>query len=273
MIKVEIVNADGTVRLGKVVGAVAPMEAVGDKMAFVATLDLEYNQGDFIRVTTDNAGRHLVVKLDETLDSSLIYMKSTLWEYAIPFGEGARKSIPEAAFAGKKRNISVRYAKEYEIKRYRNLALNPHDQKEESGAYPHAVANVETRNDSTFFAKNAIDGAIANNDHGPYPFQSWGINRDPNAALTIEFGRDVCIDGVGFVLRADFPHDSFWTQVTIRFACGTIHSFNTTNKVDIQEFNFAPVVTSYVVLENLIKAEDESPFPALTQIELYGTEV
>ena len=275
MIKIEIINQEGTVRTGTFgfEDPIVPLCGEGATAAFIATQNLEYQPDDFIRITTSAPGKHLIVKLDETLDTSLIYVKGTTWEYKIPYSEGDRKSIPPTAFMGKKRNISARYAKEYEVNRYRNLALNPHDQKEDSGAYPHAYANVETRNDSTFFAKNAIDGIYSNNSHGPYPYQSWGINRDPNAALTIDFGRRVRIDGAGFVLRADFPHDSYWTQLTIRFEDGTSHTFETAKKVELQEFSFPPVVTSYVVLEKLIKADDESPFPALTQIELFGTEV
>ena len=275
MIKLEIFNAGGTPRTGKFAfeDAIVPMSKKGISAAYVATLDLEYQEGDYIRVTTDAPGRHIVAKLDETLDASLVYMTGTTWDYAIPLTEGARKSIAPSAFTGKVRNLSVRYAKPHEIAAYRNLALNPHDQKDASGVFPHAYANVETRNDSTFFAKNAIDGILANDGHGPYPYQSWGINRDPNAALTIDFGRKVKLDKVGLVLRADFPHDSYWTQVTLRFACGTGHTFDTKKLVEVQEFEFAPIVTDFVVLEKLIKAEDESPFPALTQIELYGVEV
>jgi len=90
-------------------------------------------------------------------------------------------------------------AKDYEIKQYRNLAFNPHDQKETSGAYPYAVANVETRNDSMFFAKNVINGICANLSHGSYPYQSWGINQQADAEITIDFGRLVEVDRVGVI--------------------------------------------------------------------------
>ena len=275
MIKIDILDSNGGLRLGKKghSNILTPMTAQGENMVSLGTHDLEYCPGDIVRITTDRPGRHLVVKLDDTLESSRIYLTGTTWEYAIPLSEGARTSIPSTAFMSKKAALYVRYAKDFEIKQYRNLALNQHDQKEASGAYPHASANVETRNDSTFFAKNAIDGIYANSDHGPYPYQSWGINRDPNAALTIEFGRKVRIDRAGFVLRADFPHDSYWEQVSLRFACGRVHTFDTVKTAEIQEFTFPAIETDYVVFENLIKAEDESPFPALTQIELYGAEV
>lgn len=275
MIKLEIFDGNNILRMGRF-GFEEPVVAMtkeGSCAAYLATLDLEYQEGDYIRVTTNAPGMHVVAKLDDAIDSSIVYIAGTTWEYSIPLSEGARTSIAPFAFWGKVRNISVRYAKPWEVAAYRNLALNTYDQKETNGAFPHAYANVETRNDSTFFAKNAIDGMRINDGHGPYPYQSWGINRDPNAALTIDFGRTVKLDKVGIVLRADFPHDSYWTQVTLRFSCGASHTFDTKKLVEVQEFEFDPIKTDYVVLERLIKAADDSPFPALTQLELYGVEV
>jgi len=275
MIKIEILSKDGAVRFGKndYEENARQMSAEGESFAFIATQDLQYDLGDFARVVVSEPGRHIVAKLDETLDASLIYLDGTVWEYAFPLSEGDRASLPQAAFAGKSHYLSVRYAKECEIRQYRNLALNPHDQKDCGGAYPHASANVETRNDSTFFAKNAIDGVLASNSHGSYPYQSWGINRDPEAKLAVDFGRKVRIDAAGFVLRADFPHDSYWRQVSLRFDDGARHTFQTAKTGALQTFQFAPVITSSAVIEDLIKAGDDSPFPALTQIELYGTDL
>lgn len=267
MIKLEIINNEGNVKQDE---RNRPAAIEGENMAYIATQCLQYQPGDFIRVTTSKPDTYIAAKLDETLNEALIYLKNSVWEYTVPLAEGDRSSIPGAAFTGGTHYLHVRYAKDYEVKQYRNLSLNTHDQKNDTGAYPHASANVETRNESTFFAKNAIDGIYASNDHGSYPFQSWGINRDPNAKLTIDFGREVTIDSAGFVLRADFPHDSYWNQVSIRFSDGSSHTFDTIKTGGIQTFNFAPIKTKYVIFENLIKADDESPFPALTQIELYG---
>ena len=41
-----------------------------------------------------------------------------------------------------------------------------------------------------------------------------GINQQLDAALKIEFGREVLLDKVILTLRADFPHDNYWQQVT-----------------------------------------------------------
>jgi len=273
MIKIEILDKNGAIREGRNEYDESPLQmaATGQDRAYLATQDLIYAPGDFVRITTDEPSRHLMVKLNETLDTTLVYLKDTVWEYAIPLSEGDAASLRDGAFAGKTHYLSVRYAKDYEIGQYRNLALNPHDQKAFAGAYPHASANVETRNDSTFFAKNVIDGVLANNSHGAYPYQSWGINRNPDAKLKIDFGREVRIDSACLTLRADFPHDSYWTQVSLSFSDGSNLDFDTVKTADTQSLSFTPVTTSYVVLEKLIKADDDSPFPALTQIEIYGT--
>ena len=44
-------------------------------------------------------------------------------------------------------------------------------------------------------------------------------------------------------------------------------------KTDVsQDFSFEEKTISWLVLKELIKADDPSPFPALTQIEVFGTE-
>lgn len=114
----------------------------------------------------------------------------------------------------------VRKAYDFEINHYQNLSINPHDQKEDTYAYPHATANVETRDDVVFFAKNAIDGKYGNLSHGSYPYNSWGINQQAEATLTIEFGRVVEVDWIRLLFRADYPHDSHWKEVTLCFSNG-----------------------------------------------------
>ena len=106
-----------------------------------------------------------------------------------------------------------------EIAQRRNLAFNCYDTHRDLGLYPHASANVETRGEAVFAARNAIDGVWENASHGEWPYQSWGINRDPNAALTVDFGREVLLDELRITERADFP--------TIITGCGLRWSFRT----------------------------------------------
>jgi len=250
-----------------------PMQASGQDFVDLATQDLAYEDGDSIKVEVEEPNVYLVAKLDETLDSSLVYVKGKIWEYKIAMTENAYEARPDKRFASKRHYLSVRVATPEEIKSYRNWALNPHDQKEENGAYPHAHANVETRNDATFFACNAIDGVYANLSHGSYPYVSWGINRQEDAALTIDFGRKVTLDKVAFTLRSDFPHDNFWEKVTVAFSDGSSEEFPTVKTNVRQVFDFSKRTVDSVKFYQLIQSADESPFPALTQIEFFGRNV
>lgn len=272
MLKIQILDQTGQVKQGKndYEEFRRPLESQGRNFCYLATQDLQYQDQDVIRVTTDQPNQYLMVRLDETLDTTLIYLPGKQWEYRIDLSQNAFDARPDKAFSSKRHYLGVRVATAAERKAYRNLALNPHDQKEATGAYPHASANVETRNDATFFACNAIDGVLASNMHGEYPYQSWGINQQPDAALTIDFGRPVMLDQVALVLRADFPHDSYWSQVTLRFSDDSEELVQLEKSGEPQYFPFAKRTVTQVTILNLQKANDESPFPALDEVEFYG---
>ena len=112
-----------------------------------------------------------------------------------------------------------------------------------------------------------------NESHGSFPYQSWGINRDPKAEFTIDFGREVMVDEVVLTLRADFPHDNYWEKVTLSFSDGSTLEANLekTNKRQSIKFDVKKVKT--ITLKNLIKAKGVSEFPALTQFEAWGNEL
>lgn len=232
----------------------------------------EYEDDYIIRLSSDENLNYLAIKFDVTKEETFIYIPKKSWDYIIKLYP-QRSAFPSTMFRAWRNCISVRYMTCEEINSYRNLALNTHDQTFDSGAYPHASANVETRNESTFFALNAIDGMLANDDHGAYPFQSWGINKDPNACLTLNFGRKVKIDKLGFVLRGDYPHDSYWTQGTVTFSDGSKEILKFEKLLTEQQFSIEEREIEWLKFDELIKAEDDSPFPALTQIMVYGVEI
>ena len=163
----------------------------------------EYSEGEVVELLVEEANQFVWVQVDEAIEPSLIYLTKTSWEYPIILDEKLRLAYSPKVFTGGHHYVKAWLPTETELSTYRNLALNAHDQKEDTNAYPHAYANVETRNDSTFFARNAIDGVLANEDHGAYPYQSWGINQRKDAEITIDFGREVEIDKLALVLRGD----------------------------------------------------------------------
>lgn len=231
----------------------------------------EYEEGDCIELQASEHNIHVWLQWDDALGASLVYLTGDL-QYTIPFGE-KRNNISPKVFSGNRHYLYVRAAMEEEICQYRNQALNVCDQHSMKNLYPHASANVETRGETIFFAQNAIDGVCENRSHGCWPYQSWGINRQADAALKIDFGRMIEADKVILFTRADFPHDSWWTQVTLTFSDGSSIDWQ------LEKSRFAHVLTfekkkiTWVEISHLIKADDPSPFPALTQMEVYGTVV
>ena len=90
------------------------------------------------------------------------------------------------------------------------------------------------------------------------------------AQLTIDFGRPVETDWIRLLFRADYPHDSYWEEVTLAFSDGEERVVATTNTTCFQEIKFPMKTTQTLTLKCLRKALDSSPFPALTQIEVFG---
>lgn len=245
-------------------------QAEGRKQAVLAWTG-EYEEGDKLIFKTDTAESYYVIRVDDTLDEALVYVTEKEIVYKIPFDE-KRNSYNPNSFAGSRHYLTMRAAKEYEVNAYRNLAKNVMDQHDAKGCYPHAVANVETRGEAVFAARNAIDGVLANLSHGKWPYQSWGINQQDDAEITVEFGRRVDIDKVVLYTRADFPHDNWWQQVTLVFSDGTSEKFQLNKQAEPHVLPVKKQGITWVRLEQMIKADDPSPFPALTQIEVYGTE-
>lgn len=240
---------------------------------YLAYKDYTFKSGDKIKLIVDTVPCFVWVQLDSSLSPALIYLSKKTWTYNIITEDKLLEAYPPGLFSGNRHLIRAYSPTLEDITKYRNLALNSHDQKHFSTAYPHAFANVETRNESVFFARNAIDGIIANTGHGKFPYQSWGINQQANAALTIDFGRYVKIDKLALIFRGDYPHDSYWNSVSVYFSDNSHIICPTTNSLNRQIFNFPEKIINTITLTNLIKNNDDSPFPALTEIEVYGTEI
>ena len=228
-----------------------------------------YEEGDRIFFETSEKNIHVRLQVDDALGPALVYLTDINFSYQIPFGE-KRVSYSPKVFSGDRHYLYAEALREDEIAAYRNLALNPADQHCDAPCYPHATANVETRGESVFAAKNAIDGVRANLSHGVWPYESWGINRQADAAMKVDFGRKVCTDKVVLYTRADFPHDSWWEKVTLTFSDGTSQEFSLEKSMRSHVLTFPEKEITWLEFGNLIKADDPSPFPALTQIEVYG---
>lgn len=232
----------------------------------------EYEKGDKIILEAEKKNCFIILQLDDAIGESLVYVTEGQVVFEVPFDEKKACYSPKS-FYGNKHLLVAKVALMEEIYRYRNLACNRYDQHGIKNCFPHAVANVETRGESVFAAKNAINGNCENHSHGEWPYESWGINRSPDARMRLEFGRNVRIHQIWLYIRADFPHDSWWKQVTFDFSDGSklVQKLDKTDKV--QKIQFEEKEVHWLELGNLIKADDDSPFPALSQLEVYGVEV
>ncbi len=230
-----------------------------------------YQPGDRVALETGAPGQFCVVQFEDTMPPALVFVREREINFHIPFGEQAVIYSPKS-FIGTRHVARARLARPAEIAVRRNLAFNPYDQHENTGFFPHARANVETRGESVFAARNVIDGIFENSSHGEYPYQSWGINRDPKAELTLIFGRRVLLDELRLTLRADFPHDNYWTSASVEFSDGSRAALDLEKTALPQSFPIEPRAVEWLKLKNLVQAEGPSPFPALTQLEAWGIE-
>lgn len=229
-----------------------------------------YVPGDRIILETSGEAAFVWLQIDDALGRALVYITGNM-EYIIPFGE-KRINLSPKVFYGNRHLLHARIAKDYDVAGYRNLALNVYDQHQMKDCYPHAVANVETRGETVFAAQNAIDGVVVNTGHGEWPYQSWGIDRREDACIKIEFGRDVEIDRIVLYTRSDFPHDNWWKRVNFNFSDESQLEMVMEKSVFPHEIVFSPKRVCWIEMNHMVKSDDPSPFPALTQIEIYGKE-
>ena len=226
--------------------------------------------GDRIRV---QGARHLAVQIDPQLGESLVHVPDGRLEWTVPAEVAQVRSgktpYPPSAFQAERPRLTFRPVTLAELDRYRNLAANAYDLRGTVAAFPHATASSECRNDPVFAARNAIDGQRQNDRHGGWPVQSWGPEKTGPSWWQVDFGRVVEIDKVVIVLRADFPHDSFWHRATLVFSDGHRRTIDLEKKAEPQVFTFEVRRTSSLRLEDLV--QDEPPgWCALTEVEAWG---
>ena len=257
MITILVQAADGTV--------LASSEHPEEAFLFV---DRVYQPGDVIRVT---GGRHLRVQMDQALPSGEVFLPDGKMTWPVPCGEH-RLAYAPGLFEAPRHIIAASAVPADTLRQVRNVACNPADLRGNTDFYPHCTANVETRNEACFCARNVIDGVRLNTFHGEWPFQSWGIGALEDAWCLLDLGRPVVAEKMALTLRADFPHDAYWTAGHAVLSDGTDLSFSLRKTGDRQWVDLGNRTVRWLRLERLVKSDDPSAFPALTQLELYGSE-
>ena len=232
------------------------------------SVDRAYLPGDVIRITGSS---RLRVRMDQALPAGEVFLPSGVMTWPVPAGEH-RLAYAPGTFEAPRHIIFAAAVPDSGLHRIRNLALNPADLRGDTDFFPHCTANVETRNEACFCARNVIDGVRLNTFHGEWPFQSWGIGAREDAWCLLDLGRPVLAEKMALTLRADFPHDAYWTAGHAILSDGTDLSFTLRKTGDRQWVDLGNRTVRWLRLERLVKSDDPSAFPALTQLELYGSE-
>jgi len=254
-----------TDRLGR------PIHRLEGEKELVLTLNRSYGFEDILLIECPPKAL-LEVDLDPWINQSIIYTPSGKISYQIPEGPKRQAYGPEA-FNGDRHQIRVAIAEASIKSTRRNLAMNGLDKRWATGYYPHASANVVTRDEPWFEAKNAIDGHLKRDGHGAWPYQSWGGGLRDDLEFMLEFGREVVIDEVILYLRADYldNHDIHWQSGEIEFSDGSSMSIEMIKTDQGQSFSFEEKTVTWLKLHKLRRELSEA-FSALTQIEVYGRE-
>ena len=214
------------------------------------SVDRVYQPGDVIRVT---GPARLRVQMDQAIPAGEVFLPSGAMTWPVPAGEHRLAYAPGTFEAPRHIIFAARHiifaaaVPDSGLHRIRNLALNPADLRGDTDFYPHCTANVETRNEACFCARNVIDGLRLNSFHGEWPFQSWGIGAREDAWCELDFGRPVLSDGTDL-------------------------SFSLRKTADRQWIDLGGRTVSRLRLERLVKSDDPSAFPALRQWEVFGRE-
>lgn len=229
----------------------------------------KYNEGDKV-VIKKKATDFLAIQLDECTKESIIFTESNTFEFEIPFG-ALKVGYDEKAIDGNKHHIKV-YEPSDDVKySYRNISLNAYDKRGQKKYYPHAYANLVTREEPCFYERNAIDGVTENKGHGCFPYHSWAGGAREDLEYYLDFGAEVEVERIVFYLRADFPHDTYWKSVDVEFDDKETITAYFEKTSEGQELSLSTAKTTKKIhLTNFKQAEMPFSWAALSQIEVYG---
>jgi hypothetical protein len=247
----------------------------------------EYQPGDRIVV---NGPSRMAIRVDDWIPECLVYLANspqTTFSFDIPYGQGepqTRSAFSLDSFAGQWHRVTARGLTAQELSGYRNLAMNTCDQELQPPAlegaaaqkqaivFPHASTNSVSRSLPDFRARNAIDGVTQNGHHGTWPYQSWGPEPRNDLWWKVDFGRPVELDKIRLMVRADFPHDSYWQNAVIEFSDGAQLPIQITQSAEFQEFTFPRRMVSWIRLNKLVPV-DPARWCSFIEVEAWGRDL
>ena len=234
-------------------------------------LDHTWDEGDKVEIFAP-ARSHLRLRLNASIPEGEVFCPDGHLVWRVPAGEH-RLAYAQEAFLAKRNILCARLMTGQETESVRDIVRNPLDLRGETGFYPHCTANVETRGESVFAARNVIDGLRHNTSHGKWPFQSWGIGAREDAWCNLDFGRPVTAEKMALTLRADFPHDAYWVCGHVVDSEGRDTFFELAKTGERQWIELGGRVITWLRLERLTKSDDPSAFPSLRAWEVLGRDV
>ena len=237
----------------------------------------KYQPGDRVVVS---GPRRIALQLDEKMPVCRLVLAGNStdgFSFEIPYGNGEAQTgsaYSYEAFTGKAHRIVVRA---WKPSGYRNLALNPCDQSDTTGqerpqTFPHASSNSVTRVSPEFQERNAIDGIVQNGHHGAWPYQSWGPERRDDLWWKLDFGRPVELQKLRLMIRADFPHDSYWQSAVVEFSDGGRLPIQISPSAGFQNFSFPKRRITWLRLTQLVPV-DRSKYSGLVEVEAWGRDI
>lgn len=228
-----------------------------------------WQEGDRIVIEAGSYPAYLAIRLDDTLGEAKVYLTGPM-TYEIPFGEPALR-FSEQAFKGTLHYLYARLLEDKETENYGDLMCNPYDQHDTDTCFPHMTANAETRGESVFFAANVSNGIIANDSHGEFPYASWGIDSKDDAEITVHFGRPVNAEKLVIYLRADFPHDNWWPEITVWTSDGDEKTYPMQKTGEGQVICLDKKELTWLKMGRLVMSDEPALWPALSGMKIYGT--
>ena len=244
-----------------------------EKVSFVgecidALYDDYYKEGETFTVSSDTD--FVKVSFDESQVVSIVYVPTHEFNFTVPIGKAITAYNAES-WSKKGHKITVCPVDEEEAYSLRNIALNSVDFAVNQKTFPHAEANLVTRGDPVFEAKNAIDGVCDNSNHGEYPYHSWAAGAREDMVYTVDFGCEVEIEKIIFFLRADFPHDTYWKSLNVKFSDGEKVKAEFEMTAEGQELKLEnPKKTTSITLVDFKQVSEPLSWAALSQIEVVG---
>lgn len=233
-------------------------------------LDHQWAEGDRVEVTAPPHS-HLWLRMGAAIPEGEAYCPGGRMTWRVPAGEH-RLAYAPLAFDAPRNILSARIMAEPELQALRDIARNPLDLRGDTDFYPHCTANVETRNESVFAARNVIDGLRYNTYHGEWPYESWGIGAREDAWCRLDFGREVLVERMALTLRADFPHDAYWVSGHVVDSTGRDIAFDLAKTGERQWIDLGGQRVRWLRLERMVKSDDPSAFPSLRAWEVIGRE-